>query len=83
MKRIYREVAIEPALQEMLRDITKNKNVSKDDICDILSAIVDGVSVEDALFDFWDTIDGVCRTEMVEVDDYADEAYERFKERNI
>ena len=83
MKRIYREVEIEPTSQEMLKDITKNKNVSKDDVCDILSAIVDGVSVEDALSDFWDTIDGVCITEMVEVDDYADEAYERFKERNI
>lgn len=83
MKRIYREVAIEPTLQEMLRDITKNKNVSKDDICDILSAIVDGVSVEDALSDFWETIDGVCRTEMIEVESDPDEAYENYKERNI
>lgn len=83
MRKMYKNVRIEPTVQDMLRDLTKSKNVSKDDICDILSAIVDGVSVEDALFDFWDTIDGVCRTEMVEVDDYDDEAYERFKERNI
>lgn len=84
MKRIYREVDVFPPLKEMLKEISKNESVSKEDVYDILSAISDGVSLEEAVQDFWkDALDGYMYRELVDITVYtdcADEAYDRYRE---
>lgn len=75
--RKYVEVDCCPSLEEMLREISNDENVSKQEVCDILSAICDGVSLSQAVSDFWKDIDGYMYRELIDTDyytDYADEA---------
>lgn len=83
MRKMYKNVRIEPTVQDMLRDLTKSKNVDKETMCDILSAIVEGYDIEESMFDIWEEYIGTYAYEEVEVEPNPDEAYDRWKDDNL
>ena len=80
MERMYESVKIQPTVQGMLKDLTKSKNVDKETMCDILSAILEGSDMEEAIFDIWEEYVGTYEYEEMEVEPDHDEAYDRWKD---